>query len=161
MSRSKLLTLVLSIVDGASQTTLLMVTTVTSQFSALDQTFFFSEKQSGAVTISLHVLPRISQSSRKTCLICAPVVLERSLGCLWCPPTTGRSAAAEMTDMIVRPLFSALSWAFPRSDYRVASPWAWWLPDGSGIMFVSDAGFRVASLLSSGQQGSCVTVTFH
>ena len=85
MSRSKLLTLVSSVVDGASQTTLSMGTTVTSQFSALDQIFFFfPEKQSGAVTASSRILPRTSQSSQKVCLIRAPVDLthERSLRCL-------------------------------------------------------------------------------
>lgn len=42
----------------------------------------------------------------------------------------------------------------------MASPWALWLPDGSRILFVSDVGFRAASLLSRGQQASRVTVTF-
>ena len=41
----------------------------------------------------------------------------------------------------------------------MASPWALWLPDGSGTLFVSDVGFRAAPLLSRGQQASRVTAT--
>lgn len=126
--------------------------------------FFFLRSNLGALTASSRIFPRTSQSSQKMCLIRAPVDLthERSLRCLWCPPIMRDPLpAAEMTDMNVLSLFSTLNgWAFLRSDYRVASPWALWLPDGSRILFVSDVGFRAASLLSRGQQASRVTVTF-
>lgn len=106
-----------------------MGATVTSQFSALDQTFFFFFLRSnlGALTASSRIFPRTSQSSQKMCLIRAPVDLthERSLRCLWCPPIMRDPLpAAEMTDMNVLSLFSTLNgWAFPRSDTE-------WLPLG-------------------------------
>ena len=88
----------------------------------------------------------ISVIWKKMYLIWAPLDLthECSLQCLWCPlitgrspaaemtDVTGRSLAAEMTDTVVMSLFSTLSSrALPRSDYRSASPWAlaatWWI----------------------------------